>query len=331
MPCGLLLPAQGGDATVRHNRIVTLLASLCLAMLLTGNARAEDAATLTITADSAEIRGGGAPVSVVFTFHVAPPAGQEIGVFSIRLLPTEGMTLSDEDVWVNETLAYSNFNRSGVFRTFEYTPQSRFFAAVGSSPGQRMKEAADVLQVTATIPGGVYGSFTMDAEFIAAPDGSGVSFTPVVHTATVTVTSPGGTSTPPATTPPDAAPGNAAPGTTAPGTTAPGNAVSGTTSPVEAAPGDNQVTFDAAPADATVQESAPAANGAPGGGETEPGGEDAPVLIAPRRATTWPLWAALALAAAAVAVQVLHPGGWGALLRRKNDNKQSDTEGEGKQ
>lgn len=306
---------------MRHNRIGTLLASLCLAMLLTGNARAEDAATLTITADSAEIRGGGAPVSVVFTFHVAPPAGQEIGVFSIRLLPTEGMTLSDEDVWVNETLAYSNFNRSGVFRTFEYTPQSRFFAAVGSSPGQRMKEAADVLQVTATIPGGVYGSFTMDAEFIAAPDGSGVSFTPVVHTATVTVTSPGGTSTPPATTPPDTAPGNAAPG----------NAVSGTTPPAEAAPGDNQVTFDAAPADAAGQESAPAADGAPGGGETEPDGEDAPVLIARRRATTWPLWAALALAAAAVAVQLLHPGGWGALLRRKNDNEQSDTEGEGKQ
>lgn len=310
---------------MRHNRIVTLLASLCLAVLLTGNARAEDAATLTITADSAEIRGGSGPVSVAFTFHVAPPAGGEIGVFSIRLLPTEGMTISDEGVWVNETLAYSNFNRSGVFRTFEYTPQSRFFAAVGSSPGQRMKEAADVLQVTATIPGGVYGSFTMDAEFIAAPDGSGVSFTPVVHTATVTVTCPGGTSIPPATTPPDAAPGNAVPGN------APGNAVSGTTPPAEAAPGDNQVTFDAAPADAAGQESAPAADGAPGGGETEPGGEDAPVLIAPRRATTWPLWAALALAAAAVAVQLLHPGGWGALLRPKRDNKPADIEHEGKQ
>ncbi len=329
MPCGLLLPAQGGDATVRHNRIVTLLASLCLAMLLTGNARAEDAATLTITADSAEIRGGGAPVSVVFTFHVAPPAGQEIGVFSIRLLPTEGMTLSDEDVWVNETLAYSNFNRSGVFQTFEYTPESRFFAAVGSSPGKRMKEAADVLQVTATIPGGVYGSFTMDAEFIAAPDGSGESFTPVVQPARVTVIGPGGTSTQPVPTPPDAAP-------------SPGNTAPGTTPPAAASQGDNAASFGDAPADnAAGQGTAPAESALPGGAETapgaaasDPGGETLPgqALIAPRRSTTWPLWVALALAAAAVAVQVLHPGGWGALLGRSSKkNNENHIEGEGKQ
>lgn len=316
---------------LRHNRITKLLAALCLGLTMVTTAWAEDTATLTITADKAEVSASGEPVAVTYTFRVTPPAGQEIGVFSIRLLPPEEMALpggdDGEQIWVNEALLYSNFNRSGVFRTFEYTPESRFFAAVGSSPGKRMKEAADVLQVTATIPGGVYGSFTMDAEFIAAPDGSGVSFTPLVQPATVTVTGPGGTSTPPATTPPDAAP---------PGT-APGNAVSGTTSPAETPQGDNAVSFGEAPADSSAaQEIAPAEDAMPGGTEADPGltgpDGDEQALIAPRRSAAWPLWVALALAlAAAVAVQCLHPGGWGALLGRRKRDNHSEIEGEGKQ
>ena len=323
----------GGDTVLRHNRIMKLLAALCLGLTMVTTAWAEDTATLTITADKAEVSASGEPVAVTYTFRVTPPAGQEIGVFSIRLLPPEEMQLpggdDGEQIWVNEALLYSNFNRSGVFRTFEYTPESRFFAAVGSSPGKRMKEAADMLQVTATIPGGVYGSFTMDAEFIAAPDGSGESFTPVVQPARVTVIGPGGTSTQPVPTPPDAAP-------------SPGNTAPGTTPPAAASQGDNAAPFGHAPADnAAEQGTAPAESALPGGTETapgaaasDPGGEALPgqALIAPRRSTTWPLWAALALAAAAVAVQVLNPGGWGALLgRRSKKNNENHIEGEGKQ
>lgn len=318
---------------LRHNRITKLLAAVCLGAALMTTALAEDTATLTITPDKTEVRTSGEPVTVTYTFRVSPPPGQEIGVFSIRLLPPEGMQLPDgsraEQIWVNEELLYSNYNRGGVFRTFEYSPQSRFFAAVGSSPGKRMTAAADVLQVTATIPGGVYGSFTMDAEFIAAPDGSGQSFTPVVQPARVTVIGPGGTSTQPVPTPPDAAP-------------SPGNTAPGTTPPAAASQGDNAASFGDAPADnAAGQGTAPAESALPGGTETapgaaasEPGGEALPgqALIAPRRSTTWPLWAALALAAAAVAVQVLHPGGWGALLgRQSKKNNENHIEGEGKQ
>lgn len=319
---------------LRHNRITKLLAAVCLGAALMTTALAEDTATLTITPDKTEVRASGEPVTVTYTFRVSPPPGQEIGVFSIRLLPPEGMQLPDgsraEQIWVNEELLYSNYNRGGVFRTFEYSPQSRFFAAVGSSPGKRMTAAADVLQVTATIPGGVYGSFTMDAEFIAAPDGSGVSFTPLVQPATVTVTGPGGTSTPPATTPPDAA---------APPGTAPGNAVSGTTSPAETPQGDNAVSFGEAPADSSAAQGiAPAEDAMPGGTEADPGltgpDGDEQALVAPRRSAAWPLWVALALAlavAVAVAVQCLHPGGWGALLGRRKRDNHSEIEGEGKQ
>ena len=50
-----------------------------------------------------------------------------------------------------------------------------------------MTESAAILTITATIPAGSTGTFTLDAEFVAAPDGSGTTYTPRVDSTPVTV------------------------------------------------------------------------------------------------------------------------------------------------
>lgn len=93
-------------------------------------------------------------------------------------------------------LEYDINTDKGVFRTYEYTPGSCFFAAVGSSEGRRMTESAAILTITATIPAGSTGTFTLDAEFVAAPDGSGTTYTPRVDSTPVTVKGTGGSGGP---------------------------------------------------------------------------------------------------------------------------------------
>ena len=55
-----------------------------------------------------------------------------------------------------------------------------------------MTEAAEIMTITAAIPKGTGGVFALDAEFIAAPDGSGQMYPVRVETTPVTVTVPGG-------------------------------------------------------------------------------------------------------------------------------------------
>lgn len=161
---------------------------------------AEDTATLTITPDKTEVTADGNDIQVVFTVTVAPPQGKELGVFSFRLKPSGTMTLpksfkvDGERVITYESLdlEYDINTDKGVFRTYEYTPGSCFFAAVGSSEGRRMTESAAILTITATIPAGSTGTFTLDAEFVAAPDGSGTTYTPRVDSTPVTVKGTGG-------------------------------------------------------------------------------------------------------------------------------------------
>ena len=58
-----------------------------------------------------------------------------------------------------------------------------------------MTDGAEILTITATIPAGSTGTFTLDAEFVAAPDGSGATYTPKVDSTPVTVKGTGGTGT----------------------------------------------------------------------------------------------------------------------------------------
>ena len=185
---------------MRHNSIIGVLAAAFLLLAAVTTAGAEDAATLTITPDRTEIHSDGTAVEITYTVSVAPPVGKEIGVFSFRLLPSGQMTLPEKTVvdgrrlvqYLPNGLPYDPGTGEGVFQTYEYTAASRFFAAVGSSEERRMTQAADIMTIIATVPADAYGTFVMDAEFLAAPDGSGAAYVSVIRTTPVTVIGPGG-------------------------------------------------------------------------------------------------------------------------------------------
>ena len=163
-------------------KLICAVLSVLLLLGAVATAWAEDTATLTITPDKTEVTADGNDIQVV------------------RLKPSGTMTLpksfkvDGERVITYESLdlEYDINTDKGVFRTYEYTPGSCFFAAVGSSEGRRMTERAAILTITATIPAGSTGTFTLDAEFVAAPDGSGTTYTPRVDSTPVTVKGTGG-------------------------------------------------------------------------------------------------------------------------------------------
>ena len=184
-------------------KLICAILSVILLLGTVATAWAEDTATLTITPDKTEVTANGSDIQVKFTVAVTPPEGKELGVFSFRLKPSGTMTLpksfkvDGERVISYESLdlEYDINTDEGVFRTYEYTPDSCFFAAVGSTEGNRMTESAEILTITATIPAGSTGTFTLDAEFVAAPDGSGATYTPKVDSTPVTVKGAGGSGT----------------------------------------------------------------------------------------------------------------------------------------
>ena len=159
---------------------------------------AADTALLTIAPDKTELTADGGELSVTYAITVTPPAGREIGVFGFRLKPSGDMTLperfkvGDQRVITYDSpeLEYDQNEGTGVFRTYEYTPESRFFAAVGSMKDKRMTAEARILTITATIPAGSSGEYVLDAEFTVAPDGSGEAYIGKVITTPVTVTDP---------------------------------------------------------------------------------------------------------------------------------------------
>ena len=181
-------------------KLICAILSVILLLGTVATAWAEDTATLTITPDKTEVTANGSAVQVKFTITVTPPEGRELGVFSFRLKPSGGMTLpgsfkeNGEAVitYAVNDLPYDVTTGKGMFRTYEYTPGSCFFAAVGSTEGNRMTASAEILTITATIPAGSTGTFTLDAEFVAAPDGSGATYTPKVDSTPVTGKGTGG-------------------------------------------------------------------------------------------------------------------------------------------
>lgn len=184
-------------------KLICAILSVILLLGTVATAWAEDTATLTIAPDKTEVTANGSAVQVKFTITVTPPEGRELGVFSFRLKPSGGMTLPERFkengeaviTYAVNDLPYDVTTGKGVFRTYEYTPGSCFFAAVGSTEGNRMTASAEILTITATIPAGSTGTFTLDAEFVAAPDGSGATYTPKVDSTPVTVKGTGGTGT----------------------------------------------------------------------------------------------------------------------------------------
>ena len=296
-------------------------AALCAGMLvcMTATALAAGTATLTIAPDITTARVSGSGIKVVYTISVTPPKGQEIGVFSFRLKAPDGMTLptrfkegSEEVIqYAKNDLPYNAITETGVFKTYEYTPDSGYFAAVGSLEDNRMTEAAQILTITATIEANRSGTFVLDAEFLAAKDGSGDTYTAKVATTPVVITDPDGGTT----------------GKTAQSGTAQSDTAQSEASEV----GTAKTATPMDTAQSSAQPSAPDAgsNTAPGGSVS--GAQDSSALNAngtlgiqeqPEEAVSVSPTGAAAVvlgvvAAAGMLCQLLLPGGIAGLLRRK--------------
>lgn len=177
-------------------RIITLVLTLAALLVLTVTACADTipgTAKLTITPTDTKVSGDTA--TVTYSVTVTPPEGKELGVFSVQLQPSDGMTLA-KDFYANGKqvitygdgkLSYSEVKQTGYFATYEYTPQTGYFAAVGTTPERRMSKEATILTIQATMPANKDGTYTLNAEFIAALDGSGDVYTAQVSTTPVTI------------------------------------------------------------------------------------------------------------------------------------------------
>ena len=75
-------------------RIITLVLTLAALLVLTVTACADTipgTAKLTITPTDTKVSGDTA--TVTYSVTVTPPEGKELGVFSVQLQPSDGMTL----------------------------------------------------------------------------------------------------------------------------------------------------------------------------------------------------------------------------------------------
>ena len=244
-------------------RIITLLSALAAALLLAVSAFAATLpGTAKCTITPSDTRVSGNTVTVTYTITVTPPQGQQLGVFSVQLQPSQGLTLATswEDANGNrvidyvDDLTFNKYQPDGVFATYDYTPQTGYFAAVGTTPDRRMSDEATILTIQATMPADKAGTYTLNAEFIAALDGSGDVYTAQVITTPVTISAPGQTptvdNTPVITetnadTPASGSKDTAAAGNTP--TTAPGD-TTGNTPAAADTPADGSTPTDAAPA-----------------------------------------------------------------------------------
>lgn len=177
-------------------RIITLVLTLAALLVLTVTVCADTipgTAKLTITPTDTKVSGDTA--TVTYSVTVTPPEGKELGVFSVQLQPSDGMTLAKD--WKDskgnrvinyvDDLTFNKYQPDGVFATFDYTPQTGYFAAVGTTPERRMSKEATILTIQATMPANKSGTYTLNAEFIAALDGSGDVYTAQVSTTPVTI------------------------------------------------------------------------------------------------------------------------------------------------
>lgn len=177
-------------------RIITLVLTLAALLVLTVTACADTipgTAKLTITPTDTKVSGDTA--TVTYSVTVTPPEGKELGVFSVQLQPSDGMTLPRKFTvdgkkvitYGDGKLEYDEVEKTGYFATYEYTPQTGYFAAVGTTPERRMSKEATILTIQATMPANKDGTYTLNAEFIAALDGSGDVYTAQVSTTPVTI------------------------------------------------------------------------------------------------------------------------------------------------
>ena len=149
-------------------RLMLALTTALLLTLLTITAYAgtiPGTAKLTITPTETKVSGDTA--TVTYSVTVTPPEGKALGVFSVQLQPSVGMTLAQDAsglTYGDGSLAYSGISGTGIFEMYGYTAKTGYFAAVGTTPDRRMTEEATILTIQATMPANKDGVYTLNAE-----------------------------------------------------------------------------------------------------------------------------------------------------------------------
>lgn len=280
-------------------RIITLVLTLAALLVLTVTACADTipgTAKLTITPTDTKVSGDTA--TVTYSVTVTPPEGKELGVFSVQLQPSDGMTLTQDTSGItygDGSLSYSPATKKGIFEIYGYTAKTGYFAAAGTTEDRRMSKEATVLTIQATMPANKSGTYTLNAEFIAALDGSGDVYTAQVSTTPVTVS--GGDKAPVADKTPVVTETDGSGNTTNTSDTT-GAANNGTT-PNGGTTTDGTAPNGTAPDGTTPDSTAPdgtTPDGATPNGSTDAAGSSSPVL--------WIVLAAALIAAAVIVIVV---------------------------
>ena len=123
--------------------LLTVVMLLSLVVVPANAALVSGTGSLTITPNVTLVKGStSAPAEVIYTIKVTPPTEGPVGEFHFNLKAPDGMTLSEvklkpqagnkggDGYWLNmNDLWYNPVTEEGIFKTFEYTPSSKYFQA----------------------------------------------------------------------------------------------------------------------------------------------------------------------------------------------------------
>lgn len=157
-------------------------------------------AAFTIEADKTTLYGEGEQI-VKFHIYVESVDNVPIRAFQFTLEPSANLTLATELAADNAgfNYAYQNTgklinspsNMDGMYRRFEYTPDSRYFGAAGTDEGKGItEEKTEIMTIMGKVNG--VGDYTLSMSGVVAgngdaPDKVTQKFTSTVAGATVTV------------------------------------------------------------------------------------------------------------------------------------------------
>ena len=157
-------------------------------------------AAFTIEADKTTLYGEGEKI-VKFHIYVESVDNVPIRAFQFTLEPSANLTLATELAADNAgfNYAYQNTgklinspsNMDGMYRRFEYTPDSRYFGAAGTDEGKGItEEKTEIMTIMGKVNG--VGDYTLSMSGVVAgngdaPDKVTQRFTSTVAGATVTV------------------------------------------------------------------------------------------------------------------------------------------------
>lgn len=192
-------------------KVLSLVLSLVMLLSLVVPVSAEDTypgsgdlagktAAFTIGADKTTLYDNGGEQIVRFHIYVESKDSVPIRAFQFTLVPSANLTLATELAADNAgfNYAYQNTgklinspsNMDGMYRRFEYTPDSRYFGAAGTDEDKGITARTEVMTIMGKVNG--VGEYTLSMSGVVAGNGDAPNniaekFTCTAAGATVTV------------------------------------------------------------------------------------------------------------------------------------------------